>query len=111
MKPKARPHRRLENKETGAIGLELTEGEYSGIIFSYGKVAFDENEQKDNLKVHFEYEILDGEDLIKDKKVFEQELGDFLIELILEEADNNNLIFTGGTDENREDNTVESDPQ
>lgn len=104
-----RPHRTLERN--GVIALELTESQYSGIIFSYGKVSFEENEAKDNLKVHFEYEIHEGEDKLEDKAAFEKDLGDFIIEMIADGIEKNNLVYTGGTDENREVDPIELDSQ
>lgn len=104
-----RPHRTLERN--GIVALELTESQYSGIIFSYGKVSFEENEAQDNLKVHFDYEIHEGEDKLEDKAAFEKELGDFILEMIVDGIEKNNLVYTGGVDENREVDIIESDSQ
>jgi hypothetical protein len=93
-----RAHRTLERN--GIIALELTENQYSGIIFSYGKVSFEESEAKDNLKVYFDYEIHEGADKIEDKVAFEKELGDFILEMIVNGIEKNDLVYTGGTDEN-----------
>lgn len=93
-----RPHKTLE--KDGVTALQLTEGEFSGIIFSYGKVSFDEDSVNDHLKVNFDYEIHDDNNLAFDKEAFEKELGDFLIELIVWGAEQNNIVYTGGTDEN-----------
>lgn len=93
-----RPHKTLE--KDGVLALELTEGEFSGIIFSYGKVSFDENAEQDNLKVNFQYEVHDDKGLAYDKAAFEKELGDFLMELIVWGTEQNNIVYTGGTDEN-----------
>jgi hypothetical protein len=93
-----RPHKTLE--KDGVLALELTQGEFSGIIFSYGKVSFDENSQQDNLKVNFQYEVHDAKGLAYDKDEFEKELGDFLMELIVWGTEQNNIVYTGGTDEN-----------
>lgn len=104
-----RPHKTLE--KNGTIALQLSEGDFSGIIFSYGGVKFEENEAKDNLKVYFDYEIHDDAGKIYDKSLFEKELGDFLIELVIFGAQENSLIYKGGIDESREDDIIESDPQ
>jgi hypothetical protein len=102
-----RPHRTLE--KDGVTALELTSGQFSGIIFSYGGVKFEENEAKDNLKVHFDYEIHEGESTLKDKAAFEKELGDFILEMIVDGIEKNNLVYKGGIDEDREDNIIELD--
>lgn len=104
-----RPHKVLQNAKSGVDALELTEGKFSGIIFSYGKVRFEENEAKDNLKIHFDYEIHDDRGKEYDKKEFEQELGDFIQELIAYGVQENNLVYTGGLDENRKDDNKQSD--
>lgn len=93
-----RPHKTLE--KDGVLALELTEGEFSGIIFSYGKVSFDEDSEQDKLKVNFQYEVHDDKNLAYDKVAFEKELGDFLMELIVWGTEQNNIVYTGGTDEN-----------
>jgi hypothetical protein len=93
-----RPHKTLE--KNGVAALQLTEGDFSGIIFSYGKVSFEEDHENEKLKVNFDYEIHDDKGLAFDKQVFEKELGDFLIELIVWGAEQNSIVYTGGTDEN-----------
>lgn len=92
-----RPHKTLERD--GVIALQLTEGEFSGIIFSYGKVSFDEKPDQDKLGVNFEYEVHDDKQLAYDKAAFEKEIGDFLMELIVWGTEQNNIVYTGGTDE------------
>ena len=93
-----RPHKTLE--KNGVAALQLTEGEFSGIIFSYGRVSFDEYYENNKLKVNFDYEIHDDNNLVFDKQEFEKELGDFLMELIVWGTEQNNIVYTGGTDEN-----------
>jgi hypothetical protein len=93
-----RPHKTLEKH--GVTALQLTEGEFSGIIFSYGKVSFDEDYENEKLKVNFDYEIHDDKGLVYNKDEFKKELGDFLMELIVWGTEQNNIVYTGGTDEN-----------
>lgn len=104
-----RPHKTLERN--GQLAIQLSEGEYKGIIFSYGKVDFEENEAKDHLKVHFEYDLIDNAGLEIDDAALHTYLGDFLIELVVFGLEQNNLVYTGGIDENREDDIIESDSQ
>ena len=89
----------------------LTEGEYSGIIFSYGRVSFDEDKENDRLKVKFDYTIHEEEPESLDKVAFEKELGDFLMELMMYGIIKNDIVYTGGVDENREFNPIELDSQ
>jgi hypothetical protein len=100
----------LDSKQDGLQAIKLTEGAFEGIIYTYGKVQFDENETTDNIHLRFEYDIIDddGKDLT-DKASFEQYIGDILQELIYEGIERNNLTYTGGVDENRTKNSEQSD--
>jgi hypothetical protein len=104
-----RPHKTLERN--GVLALMLTEGEFSGIIFSYGRVSFDEDKENDKLKVKFDYTIHEQEPESLDKLGFEKELGDFLMELMAYGIIKNDLVYTGGVDENREVDPIELDSQ
>ena len=99
----------LESKYDGKEALQLTCEPYSGIIFSYGKVSFTEDEENSVLKMHFEYEIHDRANKVFDVKIFENYLGDLLQELIHEGIEENSLTYTGGVDENRTEDSNESD--
>lgn len=78
--------------------LTLLEGNFSGIVFSYTTVNFEENEQQDHLKMKFEYVVHEvPEDRVGyDKKAFEQELGDFLIQLLMYGLERDKLGIIGG---------------
>jgi hypothetical protein len=93
-----RPHIVVESKVNGISAIKLLEEPYSGIIFTYGKVSFDEDDANMKLKINFEYEILDSANKEWDKELFEEYLGDFLQELIRDGIEQNNLTYTGGTD-------------
>lgn len=82
--------------------LKLVEGEYEGLIWSYGKVVFREDPENDRVGLGFEYVIHDtpiSEDEI-DKDLLSNQLGDILWEILEEKMNSNELVFTGGTDEN-----------
>ena len=102
-------HKTLERN--GQLAIQLSEGPYSGIIVSYGKVDFEENEAKDHLKVKFEYDLHDDAGLDIDKQALEKYLGDLLIEMVIFGIEQNELVYTGGVNENREVDSIESDPQ
>lgn len=100
----------LENKHNGINAIKLTEGAFSGIIYSYGKIEFDEDPENDVVKLNFEYDIIDYADKqLSDKKPFEQYIGDILVELIHQGISNNDLVYTGGVDENRTKDSEQSD--
>ena len=103
----------VENKYTGYDAIKLLDEPFSGIIISYGKVEFEEDDANDTLKLKFEYDIHDkaGKDF-KDLKPFEKYLGDLLQQLIHEGLKENNLTYTGGIDnENRTGDPIEPDSQ
>lgn len=105
------PHKVIEKVIDGQriFGLELTESPYQGIIFSYGGVSFKEGD--DELTISFEYDIHRDINSPYDKKEFEQYIGDLLQELIIYGIQKNDIVYTGGTDDNREDNSQQSDSQ
>lgn len=107
---------KAEASGTHTVALKFLEGKYEGMIFSYGEVKFVEHGDEDAVTLKFDYDIhrcpvgkvLD--DL--DRNEVEYVLGGFLQELIQKQLANNELIFTGGTDEpNRENDSFELDTQ
>lgn len=81
-----RPHKVLGSVQDGKElhALCLTEGKFAHIIFSYKDVKFEEDEENDKLTIQFEYEVHEVPEDKKnyDKKTFEKELGDFIVELL-----------------------------
>jgi hypothetical protein len=96
--------------------LKFLEGKYEGMIFSYGEVKFVEHGDENSVSLKFDYDIhrkptnYADDDMI-DMGEVEYVLGGFLLELIQEQLGKNELIFTGGTDENRESDPIEPDSQ
>jgi hypothetical protein len=108
-----RPHKVLgTNTAEGDLhALTLLTGPFAGIIFSYTDVKFSEDEANDKLKVAFEYFV---HDVPEDKEgystsQFENELGDFLMELVFYGLERDNLGFID--EQNREDYPFQSDTQ
>jgi len=100
----------VQSKYTGLDAIKLTEHPFDGIIYAYGKIEFEEDEENDTLHLKFDYEILeDSGKKFTDKKPFEKYIGDILQELLHEGIAQNNLIYTGGVDENRTKDSNESD--
>lgn len=95
------------------IALKLLEGKYEGLIFSYGKVEFIEHGDENAVTLKFDYEVHRKPPTIDELDLEELEyvLGGFLTELIQEQLAKNELVFTGGTDENRESDPIELDSQ
>jgi hypothetical protein len=104
------PIKYLESKNSGVTAIQLTEEPFSGIIYSYGKVEFNADEENFKLTLKFEYEIHDmaGKDL-SNKQPFEQYIGKILEELLHQGIEENSITYTGGVDENRTEDSSESD--
>ena len=100
----------VESKQDGLQAIKLTEGAFEGIIYTYGKVSFDEDESNDKIHLRFDYDILDYNNKgLSNKEPFETYIGDILQELIYEGIRENNLTYTGGVDENRTKDSEQSD--
>ena len=100
----------LESRKDGLQAIKLLEEPFEGIIYTYGKVSMDADEENNKLKLAFEYEILDYNDktLVK-MEPFETYIGKILEELIHQGIEENSITYTGGVDENRTENSNESD--
>lgn len=101
------PHTVLEQEVDGqkVYAIKLHENPYRDIIISYGRVSFDEDEDNNQLSISFDYDLLEDNDQQYDVKQFETYIGELLQEMIVFEMGRNNLIFTGGTNENRKDDS------
>ena len=101
------PHAIVEQEFNGEKihAIRLQETPYNDIIISYGRVSFKADEATDTLSISFEYELIEDNDQDYDVKEFENYIGQLLQEIIIFEMGRNNLIFTGGTDDNRKDNS------
>lgn len=106
----SKPYTVVQSKYTGLDAIKLTEHPFDGIIYAYGKIEFEEDEENDSLHLKFDYEILeDAGKGLTDKKPFEEYIGKILEDLIHEGIEENNLVYTGGVDENRTKDSDESD--
>lgn len=102
----------VENRNTGLDAIKLLDEPFSGIIIEYGKVELEADEENSQLRIKFEYDILDkGGKQFTDMKPFEKYLGDLLQELIHQGIEENSLTYTGGVDENRTGDPIEPDSQ
>jgi hypothetical protein len=103
------PIKVLENRSNGMTAIKLLEEPFSGIIYTYGQVKFNEDPENDKLTIAFEYEVLDyANKAMTDMKPFESYIGDILTELIHLGVQQNNISYTGGVDENRAEDSSES---
>ena len=97
----------LDEDYMGNQLIELTSKEYSGIIYTYGRVRL--LEEDDQLRVQFEFDIHENPVGFVDRDKFRNHIGDILIDLLEENLLKNNVVYTGGTDENRTTNSEQFD--
>jgi len=104
----------VESKIDNVLAIQLLDAPFTGMIVSYGKVAFDElREDVDDLVpiLNYDYTVHDDGGLTYDLSELETRLGDILLDLIEEGLRNNTLIYSGGVDENRKFDPIESDSE
>ena len=79
--------------------ITYTEGKYAGVKIVLGAVKFVENEEKDNCTLKYNYDIIEGNIEDSDKKEFDDYIGDTLMQMLSDGIKNNDLVYTGGVDE------------
>lgn len=91
---------------SGEYKIKFTNTEFNDIILTIGGIEFIENDDDANMK--FDYDIHEG--VVPDDKLdeFRTLMGDFIIQAIEEGIKNNDLVYTGGTDENRTNDPEQS---
>ena len=79
------------NAKDGENGVEITEGKYEGVIYTYGEVQFLPVEEDTPPTINFTRAVRkcpeDMKDTISDDKEFNQIMGDILIEMLQEQGD------------------------
>lgn len=104
------PYKLISHQNDTAIyTVELTGGKFSGIIYEYGKVEVSEMPDGSAAKLSFEYtmhNVIENDKF--DKAAFEQTVGEILHHLIEEGLKDNSIVYSGGVDENRKDDSSES---
>ena len=93
-----RPYELLDEDYNGNQLIKLTSSDYSGIIYTYGRVRL--VEEDDQLRVQFEYDIQENPVGVLDPTKFRNHIGDILIELLEDNLLKNSVVYTGGIDEN-----------
>jgi hypothetical protein len=88
----------LDEDHVGNQLIKLTSNDYSGIIYTFGRVRL--LEEDDQLRVQFEYDVQENPVGVLDPSKFRNHIGDILIDLLEENLLKNNLVYTGGIDEN-----------
>ena len=84
-------------------GIEIIEGDYAGVKFLMGKVELKENAEQDNLTLKYNYDIIENPvefTTQEEVKEFEYFVGNLLSQMLDEGVKKNDLVYTGGVDEN-----------
>lgn len=96
-----------ETKENETARIRLTIEPWNDIMYSYGEVKFDEDENEKGF-LHFDYKVHDPEDFEimlysqEEQSQFQTLLGDILVDLIQDSLDH-----MESRQDDREDNTGE----
>ena len=84
--------------KNGTEKIKFTNSEFNDIIFSIGRVHF--GEDPNDPRLNFEYHIhMHPVDLVFDKDEFEETIAEFIVDRIKLGIEQNDLIYTGGIDE------------
>ena len=85
---------------TNQYSIEYTNGKYTGVKIVLGAVKLEENQKQDNCTLKYTYDIIEGIVEDSDKKEFDNYIGDTLMQMLSDGVKNNDLIYSGGVDEN-----------
>ena len=79
----------IDDDVNNASYLKILEGNFEGLLFNYGKVQFNEDEDADEAKLKFTYNIIDNpnECVYNDELV--SVLGDILVTVMTEQLKEN----------------------
>ena len=93
----------VEGKKTGESAIQIDEGIYSGVVFTYGKVGIDE--RTNDCHLYFDYLVLDKDEIVEDHDDFKEVIGDILVDVL------ENHSTEIGYGDNRNDHSEESDSE
>ena len=93
----------VQGKNTGENALQIDEGIYAGVVFTYGKVGIDE--RTNDCHLYFDYLVLDKEEIVEDHDDFKEVIGDILVDVLENHAEE----YEYG--DNRNDHTSQSDSE
>lgn len=71
------------------VDIKLVSGEFAGVIYRYGKVSVDEDENKENAYLSFEFDVIDNNDIpsLEESIEFKNRIGDVLTSIISKNFD------------------------
>jgi hypothetical protein len=70
------------------VRIKLLHGDFSGVVYSYGKVSVEEDEENDRAYLNFDFDIDDNNDIegIEKNIDFKNHIGDILTSIVLSQA-------------------------
>lgn len=73
-----------ENDDGGGYYIELNSGVFEGVKFKYGKVSLEENEEKTEASLLFEYDVMEsnGIENLEKNDEFKNRIGDILLHIV-----------------------------
>lgn len=75
--------------------IRITDGAYEGIEYSYGKVAFEDRDDK--MAVTFDYDIQSDHSLIPPiAEHFGQVIGEILTDILMKQTETSEVVYGGG---------------
>jgi len=82
------------NSINGFATIKILEGEFIGVEYCYGSVGVQENTADDSATLKFEITTVRGD--IDNRATFDIIAGDILINLIDQQIESNDVVYTGG---------------
>lgn len=74
-----------------SVNVELLSGEYSGVVYNYGKVSFEEDDETQQGYLVFEYDVIESNNFesLKEDDNFKNRIGDILTTIITNNMEKN----------------------
>lgn len=74
----------ISENNAGSINIKLTSGIFEGVIYNYGKVSGEEDKEKDEFYLQFEYNVVEpnGLENLENNIDFKNHIGDVLSSII-----------------------------
>ena len=91
-----------ENKDKTWTGIGLTEkaGKYQGVVYRYGEVKIQEDEENDTASLQFDFDVLDSNGLPKEmiNDDFFKIIGDILQNILREQIEQDSMQYVNTDD-------------
>ena len=93
----------VQGKNTGETAVQIDEGKYTDVVYTYGKVGL--TELQNECRLYFDYLVLDKDEIVEDHDDFKEVIGDILVDVLENHAEE----YEYG--DNRNDHTSQSDSE